>query len=142
MAVRQARLATRSAADQANRDAWAQRYKRLDKGVRRAMATAKYGRSAMGAPSEAQPFGSRGMARARTTTRELRSSINDTGFALASNRAPGERRALSRTERAALSSAIQRDAGRLRARQAVTATGARLGGDRQRFRGPRPQVRR
>jgi hypothetical protein len=131
-------MVNRSAADQANRDNWARQYKRLGKDVRRAMATAKYGKPADPNTRESMPFGNTDrLRRTRMTTQALRSSIAETGFALAANRSPFGRKALTKDERASMSRDIVAGARSLRGRLAVSAYGQRMGGSSSRIRARR-----
>lgn len=136
-----ARISGRSKADQASRDAWAQRYKRLPKEVRRAIGTAQYGRKG---PNEHLPFGRTAIARkTKSTTQAMRSGVIEAGFYLASGRSPFGKKALSKTERADMVASVLKDARSLRARSAVKRYGSRMGGGRSVVAMPdaRPRVR-
>lgn len=120
------RIANRREVDQAHRDKVAKNLKKLDKETRRALASAKYGKKAI---SENKPYGSKTQRAIQSTAKQKRDYIRDSvDGQLLNNRSAFGRKALSRQERTDLIRAVKTEARGLRARQAVSRYGERMGG--------------
>lgn len=119
-----ARIANRSAVDQAHRDKVAKQFKKLDKATRRAYAASRYGKQAV---SENRAYGSKSQRAIQSTAKQRRSYVSDTVLGqLLTNRQVYGRKALTKQERADLVASVQRSAQGLRARQSVTRYGPRM----------------